>query len=134
MSCRASADYLFSLFERLDLGNIDELPADLMDTLARSEHLRWCAFHYSMEYEHMDEKCWDERALLYLKDIAEKGKSDIRISKDSTSKQHACLVGWDELDILSKKENDVTGGKIDYKRMDYDNIIAVFDIYKSNRV
>lgn len=122
MSCRASADYLHSLFQRLGILGKDT-PADItgekLENLSKSEHLRWCAFHFSMGYETMSDEIKAERAEMYRKD----GKT--RISKDTVNKLHACLIPWDDLDALSDFENKVTGRNVDYKQSDRDNIVTV---------
>ena len=37
---------------------------------------------------------------------------------------------WDQLDALSQRENAVTGGQVDYKAMDRDNVLAMPDILR----
>jgi hypothetical protein len=37
-------------------------------------------------------------------------------------------VTWDELDMLSEKENEVTGKSVDYKQMDRDNVKVVLKL------
>lgn len=122
MSCRASADYLHSLFQRLGVLGKDK-PADIdgkkLENLAKSEHKRWCAFHFSMGYDSMSDEVKAERAEMYKKD----GKT--RILKDTENKLHGCLIPWDELDALSEFENSITGKNVDYKQSDRDNILTV---------
>ena len=43
---------------------------------------------------------------------------------------HACLIPWEALDGLSRRENEVTGGSVDYKAMDRNNVLAVPDILR----
>jgi hypothetical protein len=43
---------------------------------------------------------------------------------------HACLIPWDDLDGLSRRENAVTGGSVDYKSLDTDNVLAMPDILR----
>ena len=126
MSCRASADYLRSLLIRLDLLKADTIDDETMENLGITEHLRWCAFHYSMGYSRMDEKEWNERAERFIKEKKETGKGSTRISKNADAMKHACLIPWDDLDILSDKENKITGKNVDYKQMDKDNIHVVW--------
>ncbi|MBQ3795340.1 MAG: hypothetical protein II842_03480 [Butyrivibrio sp.] len=118
MSCRASADYLQTLFRRLDITekNMDE---ESLENLAKSEHLRWCAFHYSMGYSSMSDEVKEKRANMYLED------KKVRILKDTANKLHACLIPWEDLDALSDFENRYTGKNVDYKQSDRDNIITV---------
>ncbi len=126
MSCRASADYLSSLFKRLDLKgkNKDELSQELLENLAKTEHIRWMGFHYSMGFSGMDEQTLKDRAEQYRKDPS------IRILKDMSNKRHACLIPWDELDKLSAFENSVTGKNLDYKQMDRDNVTVMLKLLK----
>ncbi len=132
MSCRASADYLRSLITRLDLLNKDSIDDETMENLGETEHLRWCAFHYSMGYSCMSEEEWNERAARFIKEKEETGKGSTRISKDAGAMKHACLISWDDLDVLSDKENRITGRNVDYKQMDKDNIKVVWDRLKTN--
>ncbi|WP_026506784.1 hypothetical protein [Butyrivibrio sp. MC2013] len=121
MSCSASADYLSCLFKRLglDSNSLGSIDGELMENLAKSEHLRWMAFHYSMGYQAMSNEERQERAERYKEDHS------VRICKDTVNKRHACLIPWDELDALSEYENALTGKNIDYKQMDRENIKAV---------
>ena len=121
MSCRASADYINSLLSRLSIGK-RAIEGKLLENLARSEHLRWCAFHYSMGYDRMSDETIKERGRMYLEDKA------IRVLKDTKNKLHGCLVPWEELDALSDKESSYTGKKPDYKEMDRENVRIVHDI------
>ena len=43
-------------------------------------------------------------------------------------KLHACLVDWEELDALSARENGVTGGNVDYKQYDRDNVKVLLSL------
>ncbi len=118
MSCRASADYLQTLFRRLGIMEKD-IDSESLENLSKSEHLRWCAFHYSMGYSSMSEEVKEKRAAMYLED------KKVRITKDTVNKLHACLIPWDDLDALSDFENNLTGKNLDYKQSDRDNIITV---------
>ena len=135
MSCRASADFL-NAFLRLagtdrETAKRDDfaLEAQVLENLAQTEHLRWNAFHYSMGYRPMPEDVWLERAEIYRRQKAA-GETPIRIGKDPEKRLHACLIGWDELDALSEKENAVTGGTTDYKQSDRDNVEMLFALLK----
>lgn len=77
------------------------------ETLARTEHLRWCAYLYS--------NGWNVMPL----------EEDIMVeNKDSKRKLHTCLVPFDELASVSKMFNE------DYEKYDYDNVDIIFDIFK----
>jgi hypothetical protein len=124
MSCRASADFLTALFKRLELLGKEELSEEFIENLSKTEHLRWCAFHYSMGFSKMDEETIKKRAERYLED------GTVRITKDMSLRQHACLVPWDELDKLSQYENSITGKNTDYKQIDRDNIRVMIKVLK----
>lgn len=119
MSCRASADYLDSLLKHLGISPQKALAGERMENLAKSEHLRWCAFHYSMGYACMSEETKAERAELYKQDAS------VRVTKDPEHRLHACLIPWEELDALSAWESEVCDRNPDYKQMDRDNIEAI---------
>ncbi len=121
MSCRASADYLQTLFDRLKIIG-KEISADMLENLAKSEHHRWCAFHYSMGYSCMSDEVREKRAEMYRQD------KSVRVTKDPRNKLHACLIPWDDLDELSDYENALTGKNVDYKQSDRENIITVMKI------
>lgn len=125
MSCRASADYLRSLLTKLGLAGKDNIDDETMENLGITEHLRWCAFHYSMGYSCMDKDEWDDRAARFIKEKEETGTGSTRISKNAGAMKHACLIPWDDLDALSARENKITGKNIDYKQMDKDNVRVV---------
>ncbi len=131
MSSRASADFVPSMIyaagktpEQVLDGDWDLTEAQ-KENLSQTEHLRWCAFHYAMGYSAMTEDEFAYRAEEYRAEKEKTGKSSVRIAKDVENRRHACLVSWDELDVLSAKENAVTGGNVDYKNMDLVNVLAV---------
>lgn len=135
MSCRAATDF-FPAFLKMS-GITEEEALDgkfhpegkLLLNLSRTEHLRWNAFHFCMGYLTMPEKTWEERAAIYLQQSGE-GKPSIRISKDADARLHACLVSWDELVILSEKEEKITHKPVDYQKMDQDNVLAIPSLLK----
>ena len=49
----------------------------------------------------------------------------VKISKDARARRHACLVPWEELNALSKRENELTGRNTDYQQMDINNVLAL---------
>ncbi len=128
LSCRAAADFADALLfaagtdsDTVRREGFSPAPA-LLETLAETEHLRWCAFHAAAGYRTMPEETWEARAAQYRADVETTGASSIRIGKDTERRLHACLVGWEALDALSARENAVTGGRVDYKEMDRDNV------------
>jgi len=77
------------------------------DTLARTEHLRWCAYLYS--------RGWDKLEL----------SSEIMVeNKDIDKKLHTCLVPFDELGPVSEMFGE------DYEKYDRDNVDIVFELNK----
>ena len=105
----------------------------MLENLSKTEHLRWSAFHFSMGYSRMEKEEWEERAAEYKRQEFLGTEKKIRISKNSEDHRHACLVSWDELDDLSARENAVTGGNVDYKQMDRNNIIALAELVSDNK-
>lgn len=124
MSNRAAADFQpamkWALGEERTKGlregkNVDE---QTLENLGRTEHLRWCAFHFCMGFDTMDEKTYAERAAQYQQEVEQNGASKLRIGKDLVGKKHACLIPWEELSTLSARENAITGGNVDYEAME----------------
>ena len=134
MSSRASADFYPAVMqaagktaEQVESG--DWPPhQEALENLAITEHMRWCAFHYVMGFHPMGEAEYAQRVEAYRKDMQEKGSSTLRIGKNMAGRRHACLIPWEDLDALSRRENAVTGGHVDYKQMDRNNILALPDI------
>ena len=130
-SCRAATDFLPALLraagktaEQVVQGDWS-LSAQQIENLSRTEHLRWCAFHYCMGFSTMDRHEFLERANLYSQQKEQGLIPTIRIGKNMLHKTHACLIPWEELDGLSAEESAITGKQIDYKAMDTDNVMAV---------
>ena len=128
MSCRASVDFLCSYIRRIRSEYGPEISKGKLENMAKTEHLRWNAFHYTMEYSCMSRETWEERAEEYRRQERMGAVKKIRITKDVANRQHACLVTWDELDELSERENAVTGKQIDYKQMDRDNVNVILKL------
>ncbi len=128
MSCRSSVDFLCSYIKRIRKEFGPEISKAKLENMAKTEHLRWNAFHYTMEYRCMSRVTWEARAEEYRKQERVGTVKKIRISKDAVNRQHACLVSWDELDELSERENAVTGKQIDYKQMDRDNVNVILKL------
>ncbi len=137
MSSRASADFAQAFLkasgadeQQVISGNWN-LNDTLLENLAKTEHLRWCAFHYTMGFKAMTDEAYKKRCDAYLKEIKETGTSRIRPGKDLKERIHACLIDWDDLDELSKKEHAVTGKNIDYKQMDRNNVLMLPEVLKA---
>ena len=130
MSSRASADFASALLHSAGVSPDDarkhwDPQGELLENLAKTEHLRWCAFHHSMGFRAMTGKEFQDRADIYRRQQAETGAGKIRIGKDLDKRIHACLIPWEELDELSARENAITEKNIDYKEMDRNNVRAI---------
>jgi len=128
-SCRAAADFVPAMLRAAGKTGIDgdwELTDSQIENLSKTEHLRWCAFHYCMGFSPMTDAEFDERTEAYRQ-----GNS-IRIGKNMTGRTHACLIPWDALDALSEKEVAITGKSVDYKAMDTDNVMAIPQLLHTN--
>ncbi|MBO2517429.1 MAG: hypothetical protein CW338_09225 [Clostridiales bacterium] len=144
LSCRAAADFYPAMLRaagRTEEGAANgdwDLSDEMLENLARTEHMRWCAFHYVMGYKAMDEKTFEERAKKYLDQKQEKNassanpgkKEDDKPNKDTTNRLHACLIPWEELKALSEKETALTGIHKDYWQNDRDVVLAVPEIIR----
>ena len=129
MSSRAGVDYLVPLLRKIAVNGI--LTREQRENLAKSEHLRWCAFHYTFGYDVMDMEEFIRRVKESQAEIREHGKSSIKPTKDPAAMKHVCLVGWDELDEISRTENGITGGSKDYKEYDRGNVDVAADIIRN---
>lgn len=127
MSSRASVDYLIPLIRKITEGK-DTLTHEQRENLSKSEHLRWCAFHYTFGYDSMDFSEFIQRVKNWQKEINERGKSSIKITKDTQKRLHVCLTEWDELDKISRAENEITHGTRDYKENDRKNVDMVLEL------
>lgn len=121
MSSRAAADFYDALLYAA--GTTEEAALEnwkpegaLLENLAISEHLRWIAFHYCMGFRPMTDEEFDARIKAYPQEI--EADPDYRITKDMQRRIHRCMIPWEELDELSRKENTVTGGNRDYAQND----------------
>lgn len=128
-SCRASADFVPAMLRaagktREEAAENWELTPDQLENLSRTEHLRWCAFHYCMGFTPMTDEEFNSRADTYRQQLAA-GEPTLRLGKNMAAKTHACLVPWEGLAALSEKERAVTGKYTDYKAMDTENILAI---------
>lgn len=130
-SCRAFADFVPAILHVTGKTKDEVTSGDWSLTeeqklnLSKTEHLRWCAFHYCMGYSTMTDGEFDARSEMYKEQISKDGKSNLRVSKNVRNRTHACLVDWDELISLSNKEASVTGKYRDYQAMDTDNVLSV---------
>ena len=138
-SCRASADFIDAMLHISKVKKEDLIekgwPQDpvLLENLAKTEHVRWCAFHYAAGYQSMPEEVFNERGSRYQKEMKETGRSSVRIGKDTENLLHACLIPWDKLDELNVREETFTGKKKDYKQLDLDNVMMIPEILKQEK-
>lgn len=137
-SSRASADFIRAFLrmagtdeEHVLAGAWDTIPRELAVNLGKTEHLRWCAFHYTMGFLPMRDETVCRRGEAYRMQLEENGKAAIRITKDLTGREHACLRDWDELDKLSILEEQYTGIRKDYKDMDIRNVLSLPAVLKA---
>lgn len=136
MSNRAFADFQAAVLRAAGKTEADALEgrwdftSEQMENLGKMEHARWNAFHFCMGYSPMSEEEYAARKAKYLQEKAETGKGKTRIGKNPAGKTHACLIPWDALDALSAKENAITGGSVDYKQMDRNNILILPQLLK----
>ena len=134
MSSRASADFYPAVLRAAEKTAQQVLAGDwppddrTMENLAITEHLRWCAFHYVYGYAVMPREEFERRAAIYREEAERTGKSRVSLTRDQDKKLHACLIPWEELDALSDRVNAITGGQIDYKQLDRNNVLAVRDV------
>ena len=101
-----------------------------LENLGKMEHARWNAFHFCMGFMPMSSEEYAARTQIYQEQRRASGKGRIRIGKNLDARTHACLISWDALDALSEKENAITGGKVDYKQMDKNNILLLPELFR----
>lgn len=124
-SCRASADFLPAMIRAAGKAPENwELTEKQLENLSITEHLRWCAFHYSMGFSPMTPEEFQTRCETFLQQ-KQAGEKPLRIGKNMANRTHACLIPWDALEELSQKEAQVTGCYVNYKKMDTDNVLAI---------
>lgn len=137
MSSRASAEFLPAFIrasgssrEEILSGNW-HLSEEMLENLGKTEHLRWNAFHFANGYRTMTDDEFNANAAEWRR-CQEKGiPCTVRIAKDTAARTHACLIPWDELEALSEKENAITGGSVDYKQYDINNVLALPKLIKA---
>ncbi len=111
--------------EEVQNGGWDRLSEVQKENLARTEHLRWCAFYEAMGFTGMTDEIIKERGEAYLLEKEKTGASSIRIAKDLEERCHACLCSYDELPALSALEEKYTGRYTDYQDMDLRNVLSL---------
>jgi len=136
MSCRATADFAPANLAMAGV-TLDQvrkqgwkLTPEQLETMSKTEHLRWCAFHYCMGFTPMTDEEYDQRAALFIQQQAE-GKKTLKIGKNMQNRTHACLIGWEKLAELSRKESAITGRPVDYHAMDMDNVMVITELLRA---
>lgn len=136
LSSRASADFIPAMIraagktrEQVLAGSWD-LTGRQLENLSRTEHLRWCAFHFAMGFEPMSPEMFAQRCARCREETARGGS--FRVGKDMEGRFHACLIPWEELDGLSRAENAVTGGSVDYKALDRNNVLILPQVLRAS--
>ena len=133
MSSRSAADFLHTI---LRAAGTTEASArgnwaprgELLENLAKMEHLRWNAFHYAMGFRPMTEEEYEARVAEFLRKRSADPNTTYRIARDMERRIHACMIPWESLDRYSDKENAVTGQNRDYAENDRQNICAMKDV------
>ncbi|MBP3870220.1 MAG: hypothetical protein J6E46_04515 [Faecalicoccus sp.] len=119
-SSRAMADFI-DVYKKI-MDKVPEVNDEVLENLSRTEHLRWCAFHYTKGYQTMNKNVISQRAAQRNEQIEKQGHSDIRITVDRVNKLHACLIDWDKLDELDQFVYQLTGTQTNYKELDRQNV------------
>jgi hypothetical protein len=82
----------------------------LKENLARTEHKRWCAFHFS--------EGWDTLPIECIRPV-DKGH------KDENRRLHACLVEWEYLETVSREVNRLLNKETNFQSYDLKYIVAI---------
>ena len=131
MSSRASADFMPAFLRAAGVTEEKLLSGDwqpeqaLLRNLGETEHMRWNAFHFAMGYSTMSEEEFEANAKAWARCKAEGKPCNIKIAKNSEKRTHACLIPWEKLDELSRRENAITGRDVDYQQTDIDNVLTM---------
>ena len=108
-------------------GNWDPSP-EMQQVLGEAEHARWAAFHFANGYTTMSDEEFERNAENYRRCAAEGKPCSNKIGKNQLTRTHACLIPWEALDELSDRENAITGGHVDYKQMDRNNVLVLANV------
>ena len=138
LSSRASADFAEAMAYAAGM-DVQDPPEnwspdkDLLENLSKTEHLRWCAFHYAMGFTVMPQREFEARCKQFIHEKETYGEGKIRVGRDLHTRRHACLIPWEALDALSQTETEVTGRVVDYKQLDRNNVLAVPALLKKEK-
>lgn len=129
-SNRAVADFLPSMLSLIGYTHSNvpspgdfRLSAEMTEVLARTEHLRWNAFHYAMGFTPMSMAEMNIR----IRKLQAQGLPAEGCRIDQVKRQHVCLVDWEELDALSEAYNSALRqagreSNRDFKQNDINNV------------
>ena len=131
MSSRASADFYPAVLKAAGKTQEQVLSGDwppdpeVLERMAQTEHMRWCAYMLQTGVAPMPEEVLRQREEEYTRLRRQGDAAGYAILKDPKRRLHACLRPWEALDALSTRENAATGGRVDYKQLDRNNVLAV---------
>lgn len=139
MSSRASADFIDAFLKAAGVSEQEatdgkwDLSKTQMENLARTEHMRWCAFHFCMGFSPMSLEEFQARGRTHRLQKEAGNLRPIRIGKNMEGRTHACLIPWEELPALSQREAEFTGELVDYRDMDRRNVLAIPEMLQIRR-
>lgn len=130
MSCRSAADFI-STYEYVIAQNNKKWN---LEQLAKMEHLRWCAFYFASGYRVMTKDEFLNRSSEFLKGE----NSDIKFHKSEKDYLHACLIPWEDLLDLDRKQNLVyeqrkIDKRVNYQESDYKNVEIIREIIEQKK-
>lgn len=134
-SCRACATFFPAMLRAAGRTEAQAMEGnwppegETMENLAQMEHLRWCAYQIINGYSPMSREEWNRRAEAYRQGA----KPGFRISRDDDRRLHACLIPWEALPELSQRENEVTGGTVDYQQADRNNVLILAEAIRAGK-
>ena len=140
-SSRASADFIHAFLEAADISEENAknggwiLSDEKKENLARTEHLRWCAFLYCMGVTPMSDADFESRVELYREKKAAGDEAFLKkfdIGKNGEI-SHRRLVPWELLDARSEEFNNVTGQSVSYRKKNMDYISGIPNILAAGR-
>ena len=104
------------LLDRYELSGMnDEEKETAYWKMARYEHRRWNAFHYTHGWTRLP-----------VNELTAEERENF-VTKHSDEKRHICLIPWEGLDDLPQKEPGII------KKYDYDNVKRLFASEEANR-
>ena len=81
----------------------------------------------------MSQEEFEANAATYVRCREEGKPCSVRITKNPVARTHACLIPWEELDQLSRREEALTGRSVNYKQFDINNVLAVSAILNEEK-